>query len=233
MPKPSFPKYFSFYIAGFILLCGLIAYFTIEPFQDFLNHTWDVLLSRDQDKTKNYFNQFGFWGPLAIIIFIILQMFLIVFPSWLPTIIAVMAYGFWQGILISLIGIFLASTIGFFIGTKLKGPVLEKIFGEKKMKQMDFWINNYSFGTVVLFRISPFLSNDGISFVAGMVEMGYKKYISATFLGIVPLTLAVAYFSENIETLKNGLYWVGGAGLVVYAVYIYFDYKKRKKREKK
>jgi uncharacterized membrane protein YdjX (TVP38/TMEM64 family) len=98
------------------------------------------------------------------------------------------------------------------------------------MKQMDFWINSYSFGTVVLFRISPFLSNDGISFVAGMVEMGYKKYMSATFLGIVPLTLAVGYFSENIETLKNGLYWVGGGGLVAYAIYIYFDYKKRKKK---
>lgn len=199
MPKPSFPKYFSFYIAGFILFCGLIAYFTIEPFQDFLNHTWDVLLSRDQKRTESYFSQFGFWGPIAIITFIILQMFLIVFPSWLPTIVAVMAYGFWQGVLISIIGIFLASTIGYFIGTKLKGPVLEKIFGEKKMKQMDFWINNYSFETVVLFRISPFLSNDGISFVTGMVEMGYKKYMSATFLGIVPLTLAVAYFSENIE----------------------------------
>ena len=94
---------------------------------------------------------------------------------------------------------------------------------------MDFWIHNYSFGTVVLFRISPFLSNDGISFIAGMVQMGYKKYILATLLGIVPLTLAIAYFSESIETLKSGLYWVGGGGLIIYAVYIYLDYKKRKK----
>ena len=143
-----------------------------------------------------------------------------------------MAYGFWQGILISLTGILLASTIGYFIGTKLKGPVLKKIFGEKKMKEMDFWINNYSFGTVVLFRISPFLSNDGISFIGGMVEMGFKRYMSATLLGIVPLTLAVAHFSDNIQTLKNGLYWVGGGGLLIYAFYIYFDYKKRKKRDK-
>lgn len=223
------PKYLSFYIAGFILLCGILAYFTIDPFQNFLNHTWDVLLSRDQTRTEKYFDQFGIWGPIAIIVFIILQMFLIVFPSWLPTIVAVMAYGFWQGILISLTGILLASTIGYYIGTRLKGPVLKKIFGEKKMKQMDFWINNYSFGTVVLFRISPFLSNDGISFIAGMVEMGYKKYMGATLLGIVPLTFAVAHFSDNIQTLKNGLYWVGGGGLLIYAVYVYFDYKKRKK----
>jgi uncharacterized membrane protein YdjX (TVP38/TMEM64 family) len=59
-------------------------------------------------------------------------MFLIVFPSWLPTIVAVLAYGFWQGILISLTGIFLASTIGYFIGPKLKGPVLKKFLKKRR-----------------------------------------------------------------------------------------------------
>lgn len=229
MSSSSFKKYFSFYLAGLIILCGVLAYFTIDPFHDFIDHTFDILLSRDKTRTKEYFNQFGIWGPLAIIIFIILQMFLIFFPSWLPTIIAVLAYGFWQGVLISLTGILIASTIGYYVGTHLKEPILKRIFGKKKLNQMDFWIHNYSFGTVVLFRISPFLSNDGISFIAGMVQMGYKKYILATLLGIVPLTLAIAYFSESIETLKSGLYWVGGGGLIIYAVYIYLDYKKRKK----
>jgi hypothetical protein len=32
-----------------------------------------------------------------------------------------------------------------------------------------------------------------------MVEMGYKKYMSTTLLGIVPLTLEVAYFSDSKE----------------------------------
>lgn len=226
-------KYFSFYLAGFIIICGILAYFTIDPFQDFVDHTIDILLSRDKKRTRQYFENFGIWGPVAIILFIILQMFLLFFPSWLPTIIAVLAYGFWQGVLISLTGTLIASAIGYYIGTQLNEPILKKLFGEKKIREMDFWINHYSFGTVVLFRISPFLSNDGISFLAGIVQMGFKKYMYATLIGIVPLTLAVGYFSKSIDTLKEGLHWVGGGGLVIYAIYIYLDYKKRKKSDLK
>ncbi len=184
-------------------------------------------MENNRERTKEYFKQFGVWGPVAIVFLIILQMFLIIFPSWLQIIIAVVAYGFWIGILISLVGVVIASTIGYFIGIKLKGAFLNKIMGEEKMEKMDFWISNYAFGSVVLFRISPFLSNDAISFIAGMLDMKYKKFMYATLAGMVPLSLAVGYFSEDISTLENGLYWIGGIGLVAYVIYIYIDYRKR------
>ena len=161
----------------------------------------------------------------------ILQMFLIVFPSWLPIIVAVMAYGFWWGILISLLGVTAASTIGYYIGLKLKGKFLQKIIGKEKLEKMDFWISHYAFGSVVLFRISPFLSNDGISFIAGMFAMGYKRYMAATMAGMLPLTIAVAYFSGDISKLEEGMYWIGGAGIVAYAIYVYIDQKRKRKKK--
>lgn len=229
MKKILLSKYFSFILSGFLLLLLVLTYFLHQPFQVFIDTTVDVIMSDDRERTQDYFKEFGILGPLAIVVFIILQMFLIIFPSWLPIIIAVMAYGFWLGVLISLIGVTIASTIGYYIGIKLKGAFLNKILGEKNMKKMDFWISNYAFGTVVLFRISPFLSNDAISFIAGMLEMTYKKFIIATLVGMVPLSIAVAYFSKDISTLEDGLYWIGGAGLVAYGIYIYLDYNKRKK----
>ncbi len=222
-------KYISFFISGALILALVLTYFLNDAFKDFTDTTFEILLSEDKDRIHEYFQQFGIWGPLAIILFIVLQMFLIVFPSWLPIIVAVMAYGFWWGVLISLLGIVIASTLGYYIGQKLKSVLLTRILGEKKIKNMDFWIKNYAFGSVVLFRISPFLSNDGISFIAGMVDMNFKKFMLATLIGITPLAFAVGYFSRDISTLENGLYWVGGGGLIIYAFYIYFDYKKRKK----
>lgn len=229
MKKLFSSKYFSFYFSGFILLCLVVLYFYYSPFQVFANQTWEVLISGDKERTHEYFKQFGIWGPLAIIVFFTLQMFLIVFPSWVPIIIAVMAYGFWLGVLISIIGVSIASTLGFFIGIKLKS-VLEKIVGEKKLNKMDFWISHYAFGSVILFRVSPLLSNDAISFIAGMLSMDYKKFMIATLAGMIPLTVAVAYFSEDISTLEDGLYWIGGAGMLAYGIYIYIDYKNRKKK---
>lgn len=228
MKKIFSSKYFSFYLSGAILLILVLLYFFHLPFQDFIDHTVDIIMSDDEERTREYFKQFGIWGPLAIILFIILQMFLIFFPSFLPIIIAVVAYGFWLGIIISLVGVCIASTIGYFIGTKLKGVLLNKWLGEEKLEKMDFWISNYAFGIVVLFRISPFLSNDSISFIAGMLQMKYKKFMAATLTGMIPLSLAIGYFSEDISTLENGLYWIGGAGLVLYVIYMFIDYKRRK-----
>lgn len=222
-------KHTSFLFSGSILGLLVLAYFTLPSFREFIDTTVFVLINGNNEYTQKYFEDFGVWGPVAIIVFIILQMFLIVFPSWLPVIVAVRAYGFWWGILIALTGVVLASAIGYYIGKSLKSAFLTKIIGEKKLEKMDFWITNYSFGSVVLFRISPFLSNDAISFIAGMLQMKFKKFILATLTGMVPLSIAIGIFSEDISKLEEGLYWIGGGGLIAYAIYIYIDYQKRKK----
>lgn len=187
-------------------------------------------MSEDHDRIQKYFKDFGFWGPVAIVVFIVLQMFLLFFPSWLPIIVAVLAYGFWEGVLINLIGIGIASTLGYYIGDKLENTLFQNFMSKKKSEKMNFWISNYGFGTVVLFRISPFFSNDSISFIAGIFNMNYKKFMAATYAGMIPLSLAVGYFSKDFDRMEEGLYWVGGVGFVLYAVYIYLDYKKRKKK---
>lgn len=230
--KSFLQKYFSFILSLGILLGLGVLYFSYMPFQEFLDQSWEVLWSEDQERIQEYFKSFGFWGPLAIIIFIVLQMFLLVFPSWLPIIIAVMGYGFWLGILINLVGVGLASTLGYFIGKKLKGAIFNGFISKNKHDKMKFWITNYAFWTVVLFRISPLLSNDGISFIAGIFGMQFKRFMIATFTGMIPLSIAVAYFSQDMERLENGLYWIGGIGIVIYGIYIYLDYKKRKKTSK-
>ncbi|UZH55665.1 TVP38/TMEM64 family protein [Salinimicrobium tongyeongense] len=229
MSKSFFQKYLSFFLSGSIILFLVILYFTHSPFQESVKEAWEVLLSEDRDRIKDYVKQFGIWGPLAIVVFIVLQMFLIIFPSWLPIIVGVLAYGFWIGVLINLIGIGLASTIGYYIGKKFKNVFVS----DKKYEKMKFWIENYSFGTVVLFRVSPFFSTDAISFIAGIFRMNYKKFMLATYSGMIPLTLAVGYFSTDIDKLENGLYWVGGAGAVLYAIYVYIDYHKRRKKNAK
>lgn len=229
MSKSFFKKYVSFLLSGAVILGLGILYFTFAPFQAAVIEAWNILTSGDQDRINQYVQQFGIWGPLAIIVFTILQMFLIIFPSWIPIIVAVMAYGFWWGVLISLTGIALASTIGFYIGKKLKGSIVGSLLSKKNYKKTEYWIKNYAFGTVILFRISPFFSNDGISFLAGIFGMNYKKFILATFTGMIPLALAIGYFSANLDRLEEGLYWIGGIGTLLYGVYIYLDHKKRKK----
>ncbi len=217
----------SYIFSGFIISGVIIVYFTVPQFSNFINETWQVLWSEDEEKIRKYFESFGFWGPVAIVSLIILQIFLVIFPSWLPMIVAVLAYGFIGGVLTSVIGVFLASTVGYLLGKMLGEENLEKILGKKKSKKIDFWVEKYGFWAIALFRLSPFLSNDAISIIAGMLCMGYRKFILATLTGIIPLALAIGYFAEDPDTLKNGLYWIGGAGIIGYGIYIWIDYQNR------
>lgn len=184
-------------------------------------------MSGNQQEISSVIKGFGAWGIAAIILIIILQMFLVVIPSWLPMIAAALVYGTFSSILISSTGVFLASTIGYSLGLGLNENALHKFISDKTFDKLNYWVSHYGFWSIVLFRISPFLSNDAISILAGGLKMNYIKFITATMIGIVPLATAIAFFASDIETLKAGLYWIGGAGIVIYAVFVFMDHRKR------
>ncbi len=222
-----FKKYWVFLLSLGLIATGVVAYFTVQEFRQFLTEMWQVIWSENEQVIMQYFRSFGIWGPLLIILLMVLQMFLIVFPTWLPMIVAMLGYGPWWGSLISVAAVLTSSSIGYFIGQALGDRAKGKLIGEKNYKKLHQFMQRYGFGAVVLFRISPFLSNDAISFVAGMIRMGYWKYMAATLTGIVPLVAAIAYFGRDTETLKQGLYWVGGAGVLIYLLYVWLDKRKK------
>ena len=208
------------------LLVVLVAlYFLWPTFHDFLNEAYDVLTSDDNDRISKWVSQFGFWGPFVILLLMIIQMFLFVIPSALIMIVCVLAYGPIWGSLLSLVGILIAASLAYWIAIYVGSSSIESLIGPKSAKKLSNYVNNYGFWAVIVARISPVLSNDGISFVAGLVKMGYRKFISATFLGILPLIAAIAWFGQDFHKLKTGLLWISGISLITLIGYIIWDKK--------
>ncbi|MGB3799012.1 MAG: VTT domain-containing protein [Lewinella sp.] len=213
------------YVTSGLVVVGLIgAYFIFPGFQSGVQEAYAVVSSGDNQRITAYVRQFGFWGPLVVILIMTVQMFLIVVPSWLLMIIAVLAYGPWWGGVLSVVAVTVASTIGYVLGMGLSEASLSKLVGQKTEKKLESTVNEYGSGAVVLFRLAPFLSNDAISFVAGMLKMGYLRFILATLAGIIPLTVLIAFFSQDINQLKSILVWVGGIGLGLYVIYLAYQY---------
>lgn len=111
---------------------------------------------------------------------------------------------------------------------KVFGIVIYRAFiREKTTKKITGFIEDYGFWAVVITRINPFLSNDAISFVAGILKMSYWKFISATAVGITPLILLIAITGQNTNSLKTGLLYGSIASLIIFGGYMWWD-KKRK-----
>lgn len=222
--KSKWPLYLSLVLVGGIVIC----YFLVPPFQQFLDTAWNVLTSNDEQQIEQWVASFGWLGPLVLVLAMIIQMFLLVIPSIALMVVAILAYGPIWGSLIILLSVFLASSVGYFVGSYLGQTFVLKLLGEKTKDKIEEFIKAYGFWAVVITRINPFLSNDAISFVGGVLKMGYWKFIGATLLGILPLTVFIAILGKSTDTLKTGLLWGSLVRLLVFGFYLWWDKYKKK-----
>ena len=94
---------------------------------------------------------------------------------------------------------------------------------------MTDFLEDYGFWAVMITRINPFLSNDAISFVAGLLRMNYFKFITATLIGITPLTVLIAWTGRDIDSLKTSLLWGSLVSLALFGLYIWWDKNRKRK----
>lgn len=218
------------YISVGIIALVLLSYYFIPEVQKFLNTGWSVMTSEDEAKIQQWVGQFGWFGPLVLIVAMVIQMFLIVIPTPVLMVVSIVAYGPLLGSLILFAAIFLASSIGYFIGRYFGPVIVEKLIGPRSQKKISSFIEDYGFWTVIIIRLSPFLSNDAVSFVGGVLKMGYWKFIGATMIGIFPLIIFIAYLGGDYDRLKTGLIWTSIISLLLFIVFVWWDKTKRKNK---
>ena len=207
-----------------MLIGGLVAsYFLFPGFEQEVDSSWAILTSGDQQRISEWVSQFGFWGPFFIVLAMVAQMFLLVINVVALMLVAIIAYGPIWGTLVAIVAVFIASTIGYLIGRGVGQAGVSKLIGHKTERKVMGFVDDYGLWAVIIARISPFLSNDAISFVAGLAKMNYLRFIGATLAGIVPLTLLLAWLGENNERLKSGLIWVSGISIAVFVAYVIYD----------
>ncbi|SDS31683.1 Uncharacterized membrane protein YdjX, TVP38/TMEM64 family, SNARE-associated domain [Gillisia sp. Hel1_33_143] len=217
------------YVSLGILVLLVASYFLIPAVNQFLNEAWSVLTSNDNERIRKWVGDFGWFGPLMLVVSMVAQMFLIIIPSVALMVVSILAYGPIWGSLIVLLAIFTASSIGYWIGRYFGPMIVERLIGHKSEKKIASFLDDYGFWAIIVTRINPFLSNDAISFVAGILKMGYWKFIGATIVGIIPLTIFIAIIGKSTATLESGLLWGSIVSLVIFGGYVYWDKKIRDK----
>jgi uncharacterized membrane protein YdjX (TVP38/TMEM64 family) len=216
------------YLSIAIILVG--SYFIIPGFKDGVNRAFDVLTGEDEERIHRWVTTFGALGPAMIIFGMMVQMFLFVVPNILLMMIAIVSYGPVWGFVISFVGVFAASSLGYYIGSKLSKVTVNKFVSASSQKKIGEFIRDYGVGAIVITRLSSF-SNDGLSIVAGLLKMNYRRYILATLTGITPLIVLLAIFGKN-EKIEWALLWIAIASLIMLIIYIILDRRKKRMQVK-
>lgn len=209
----------------FVLIGGLVVlYFVWPAFHSSANEAYAALTSGKQERVEAWVAQFGPWGFVALLGLMLMQSLLAFIPSVLIMVVAVLAYGPWVGGLLAWTGLLLAASMAHAIGRFLGPVTVERLIGSETEEKIDRFLERYGVWAIVAARISPALSTDAVSYVAGLVGMGYGRFLAATALGTVPLTVLVGYLGADVQRLEGGLIWVSVASVLLFAGYVVYDW---------
>ena len=209
-----------------LMLLGVLAglYFIWPAFHSFINQAYTVTTSGSHQRFEEWIRGYGAWGPIVIFAVMIMQTLLAVVPSVLIMVVAVLAYGpFWGGVL-AWSGLLVAASVAYSIGRALGPVTIDRLIGHKTEQKVEHFVNRYGLWAIVAARVSPALSTDAVSYVAGLVKMGPKRFIAATAMGTLPLTVLISYLGADINRLKTGLTWISVVSLALFIGYVAYDH---------
>ena len=189
-----------------VLIIGtlILSWFLSPRVQSLSNEAWSILQSGNRELLRDWVSQFGEAGVIVLLFFFLVQMFAFVIPSWALVVVSVLAYGPLIGGIVALAGTVLAASVAYWIGRLFSEFTIKKILKQKSEKKMRVYLQRYGFWVVVIFKLAPFLSNDIISYAAGLVSMSFPRFFLASVVGTSPLVILIAFLGETNERIWNG-----------------------------
>lgn len=214
------------YITMAIMVVLTILYFLVPGVKGFFDEAWEVLTSNNKQRISFWVEDFSWFGPLLLFLAMVAQMFFVVIPSIPLLVVSVLIYGPIYGTIIAFAGIFAASSLGYILGKYLSPVLIGRIIGKRSIEKGSDFLKKYGFWAIFITRLSPFLYNDAVSLVSGILKMNYWKFIGANLAGIAPLILLIATLGGSTHGLKTGFIWSSIISLIILLLYVFWDKKK-------
>lgn len=227
-PLGGFERHLSWVIPAALAVVLATAYLAIPSFRTFVHDMLDVMSTGDLERIRSWLRGFGPWSLVVIVFILTVQPLLVVVPSALMMVVAVLAYGPWWGGLLAWGGSILAAVVGYAFGWALNPVTVDRLIGREVERRIERHVKRYGFWAVALFRVSPVLSTDAISIVAGLLEMHFWRYLAATALGFLPLAAGIAILGGDLVHMERTLVWVSVASIGALLLYVAIDRWRRR-----
>ena len=166
---------------------------------------------------KDYVLSFGASAPVVFILLHLLQTIIAPIPGMLLLIAGGLIWGTFWGGLLSIIGAFIGSLLCFLLSRYLGRPFVEKLAKKEDLEFTDEFFRKHGFLAIVILRLIPFMAFDVISYGAGLTKMDFRKYATATLIGMIPTTLLYSYIG-----FTAGDNWLIAMALTILVLVVFF-----------
>ncbi|WP_027948061.1 TVP38/TMEM64 family protein [Litchfieldella anticariensis] len=184
---------------GIAVLIGLMVFYWI------LTETGALSTLTNKRALREWVDQLGIWGPLAIIAMMVMAIVMSPIPSGPIAMVAGALYGPMWGTAYVVIGAEAGALLAFCIARKLG---FEAIQHWPRIRPILHWLKKDRSQTglmVVVFasRLVPFISFDAVSYAAGLTPLAFWRFLVATFAGVLPTAYLIVTFGEILITADS------------------------------
>jgi uncharacterized membrane protein YdjX (TVP38/TMEM64 family) len=145
------------------------------------------------------------WGALLPVLYLMVWT---VGPLFLPGLPIMLAGGvlfgpFW-GVIYSSLGSALGAGLVFLVSRYLARDWVEGKLAGTRLTSLDDKVALHGWKIVAFTRLVPVFSYTLLNYAFGVTQISFWPFLAATFICMLPLTIAFVYFSSNILDLLHG-----------------------------
>jgi len=180
-------------ILGVLVLCALAAVYWL------LHATGTLTTITDKSALQEIIVRLGAWGPLIIILLMMLAILISPIPSAPIALAAGAAYGHGWGTLYVLLGAEAGALAAFGVARLVGQDTVHRWFGDRLSVGL-FGSQNALMAIVFVSRALPFMSFDLVSYAAGLTVLSTWRFAIATLAGVAPISFLLAHFGSEMAT---------------------------------
>jgi uncharacterized membrane protein YdjX (TVP38/TMEM64 family) len=141
-------------------------------------------------------------GPLALVLWFVLQCVVVPLPSEPAMLAAGFVYGPRLGFAIGWLGVVLGAGACFGLARRFGRPFVERFVRPDRLDALDARLGERglaaTFAVVLVLRLFAFTSFDVLSYACGLFRFPFRWFVLATIVGAVPKVFAFTYTGAGV-----------------------------------
>jgi len=184
------------------------------------------LMGSAENLSRDLSGKYGAYTVLVLTFLQFLQVVISAIPAAITSFASGMIYGAWGGLLISMVGTALGTTLTFYLTRLLGRRVLSLFISKKNIEKMEGFIDADS-SVLVLFVLFIIPSpKDFFPFFVGLTNMKAWKFFLISAIGRIPGMFLTAYLGATVANRNWGLLiGVTVFSIVISAMFVIFNKK--------
>ncbi len=180
----------------------------------------------DQEAVSAYLQGFGAWGPLALFILMVAQVFVAVIPGHALMVTAGYVYGA-TGLLVIITSTVLGSQIAFFIARRYGRNLIYKLASPGVVQRWDGMARDQGVLFYFFAFVLPIFPSDLMCYVAGLGVIPARRFLLANALGRSVVAISITLI--GMYGLNPPLwFWLAAMGGMAALFAGWFIFKKRR-----